>query len=265
MKHILITGSTDGIGKLAAIELAKKGHTLYLHGRNKEKLQQVIEEIKDATSNDNIDGFVADFSNLDKVKAMAQEVNEKASTLDVLINNAGVFNANQAITESGHDIRFVVNYFAPYMLTNSLIPLLKKSSEPRIINLSSAAQAPVVLEALKGEMKLSAQSAYAQSKLALTMWSVDLAKREQDMIVIPVNPGSLLNTKMVQEAYGQFWSSVDKGANILMELTENENLVAQSGVYFDNDQGRFAKAHEDAYDSNKTKTLIETTEDIING
>ncbi len=199
-KTILITGSTDGIGKLAAIKLAKDGHEIYLHGRNAQKLDTVISEIKTQTNNPQIKGFVADFSDLAAVQQMAAQVNQEVSKIDVLINNAGIFKSPLATNKDGLDIRFVVNYFAPYVLTKALLPLLKKGNAPRLINLSSAAQAPVSPDALAGKIQIGAQAAYAQSKLALTMWSFQLAKQLKDITVIAVNPGSLLNTNMVREA-----------------------------------------------------------------
>lgn len=263
MKKILITGSTDGIGKLTAIQLAKEGHIIYLHGRTKEKLTQVIDEVKAASSQDQVFGFVADFSDLNKVKMMLEDIKNQLSGLDVLINNAGVFKTSQPRTKSGHDIRFVVNYFAPMMLANGLLPLLKERKDGRIINLSSAAQAEVSLEALSGNVLLSDQEAYAQSKLALTMWSIYLAKQEESIITIPVNPGSLLNTKMVKEAYGRHWNSADKGANILSALATNDEYLNKSGSYFDNDLGAFGKAHEDAYSTDKINILLNQTNAII--
>lgn len=267
MKTILITGSTDGIGKLAAMKLAKSGHNLYLHGRNPEKLRNVVAEIKVKSDNPNINGFVADFSIIRDVEALASRIKSEVKHLDVLINNAGIFKSPVSTTSDGYDIRFTVNYFAPYLLTNELLPLLKKSQSPRIINLSSAAQASVSFEALVGRASISAQSAYAQSKLALTMWSFDLAQKQKDIAVIAVNPGSLLNTKMVQEAYGKHWSSADKGANILVELATLDDYVNHSGKYFDNDlgnpKGRFNEAHLDAYDDTLIDRLITDTEKII--
>ena len=200
-KTILITGSTDGIGKLAALKLANDGHEIYLHGRNADKLSGVISEMKSASGNENIKGFIADFSDLTVVRKMATTVNEELPKLDVLINNAGVYKSRATKTVDGLEIRFAVNYFAPYLLTQELLPLLKKGEMPRIINLSSAAQAPVSMEALRGAVSLEEMQAYAQSKLALTMWSVHLAEAEPDIIVIPVNPGSLLNTNMVREGW----------------------------------------------------------------
>lgn len=265
MKRILITGSTDGIGKLAAIQLAKEGHVLYLHGRTEEKLTKTIEEVKKASSNNNIEGFIADFSKLEEVKKMVDAVNTQCLSLDVLINNAGVFKAASPKTTSGQDIRFVVNYLAPMILTNGLLPLLKVNKEARIINLSSAAQEAVSLDALSGKVSLSDQRAYAQSKLALTMWSMHLAQEEENLIVIPVNPGSLLNTKMVQEAFGRHWSSADKGAAILTSLAIDNKHLTQSGVYFDNDLGSYGKAHEDAYNNVKIDALLKQTTMLIGG
>lgn len=267
VKTIVITGSTDGIGKLAAIKLAKEGHHLYLHGRNSKKLDRVIKEIKALSANEHIKGFVADFSDLEAVKEMGQEMNKELSKIDVLINNAGIYKSATAKNKEGLDIRLVVNYFAPYLLTNALLPLLHKGTAPRLINLSSAAQAPVSHEALSGQISIGEQEAYAQSKLALTMWSFYLAKTQASIAVIAVNPGSLLDTNMVREAYGEFWSSADKGGDILYDLAISDAYNGITGKYFDNDKGKnkgdFGKAHSDAYSEEKIDQLIKVTEAII--
>ncbi|MEM9545547.1 MAG: SDR family NAD(P)-dependent oxidoreductase [Bacteroidota bacterium] len=264
MKTILITGSTDGIGKLAAIKLAMDGYQLILHGRNREKLEQIIAEVKSTSKNERISGFVSDLSDFESIQKMVTEITVEYAKLDVLINNAGVFKSKISHNQDHLDIRFAVNYFAPYQLTNKLLPLLKSSKSPRIINLSSAAQAPVSLDALMGNVQLSAQNAYAQSKLALTMWSFYLSQQYDFLNVIAVNPGSLLNTKMVQEAYGQYWSSADKGATILYELAISETYASSSGTYFDNDRGTFNHAHSDAYNHEKVNRLISITEKVLN-
>ena len=264
MKTILITGSTDGIGKLTAIQLAKDGHQVLLHGRNAEKLKRTISEIKEQTANTNISGFVADLSDFSSIKNMIIEISNEFPKIDVLINNAGVFKSPIAYNQDHLDMRFAVNYFAPYLLTNRLLPILKKSTSPRVINLSSAAQSTVSIEALKGEKEISNQEAYAQSKLALTMWSFRLSKQNDFLNVIAVNPGSLLNTKMVQEAYGQYWSSVDKGANIVYELAVSDSHQESDGKYFDNDKGTFSTAHSDAYNEQKINQLISETHTILN-
>ncbi|AMN68061.1 SDR family NAD(P)-dependent oxidoreductase [Psychrobacter sp. P11G5] len=276
-KTILITGSTDGIGKLAALKLAEAGHQVYVHGRNADKLASVIAEAKAVATGaavDNIDGFVADFSDLTAVLKMAAEVSEKLPKLDVLINNAGIYTTASATTKDELDIRFVVNYLAPYELTNALLPLLKKSSKARIVNLSSAAQAPISYKAFAGQDRLADKDAYAQSKLALTMWTMDLADTvaADDINVIAVNPGSLLNTKMVDEAYGQHWSSADKGANILTELAISDEFVDDSGKYFDNDikdgvhgdaRGEFGQPHADALNKEAIAELERQTQTVL--
>lgn len=276
-KTILITGSTDGIGKLAALKLAQAGHQVYLHGRDANKLASVIAEVQTVATGaavNNIDGFVADFSDLTAVRKMAAEVKEKLPKLDVLINNAGIYTTASATTKDGLDVRFVVNYLAPYELTNALLPLLKQSSKARIVNLSSAAQAPISYEAFVGKSRLNDKDAYAQSKLALTMWSMALADAvaSNDINVIAVNPGSLLNTKMVNEAYGQYWSSADKGANILTELAISDGFMNDTGKYFDNDikdgvhgeaRGAFGTPHAAALNQEAIAELEQQTQTVL--
>ncbi|MBT8230918.1 MAG: SDR family NAD(P)-dependent oxidoreductase [Bacteroidia bacterium] len=266
-KVILITGSTDGIGKITALKLAKKGYSIFLHGRDANKLNNVISEIRIESKNQNVNGVVADFANLDSVNQMAEQLKNTLGNIDVLINNAGVYKSKKPDNDYGIDMRFAVNYIAPYVLTNALLPLLKNSSDPRIINLSSAAQSSVILESLSGKKLLTEQNAYAQSKLALTMWSFHLAQLYPDITVIAVNPGSLLNTNMVKEAFGRFWSSAEKGGNILYDLAISNEYATQSGKYFDNDKGElkgaFGEAHPDAYDSLLISKLIDKTESVI--
>ena len=181
--------------------------------------------------------FALIFSDLQDVKAMAGNLLKSVSSLDVLINNAGIFKTSSPRNKEGRDVRMIVNYLAPYLLTKELLPLIQKSKAPRIVNLSSAAQSPVSLDSLSTQPELSTQQAYAQSKLALTMWSFHLAQRLSGTSVIAVNPGSLLNTKMVQEAYGQHWSSANKGSDLLVDLATSSGFEGITGKYFDNDLG----------------------------
>jgi len=266
-KNILITGSTDGIGKLAAIDLAKDGHVLFLHGRNPDKLKSTISEIMRDTGNAEVSGFVADFSDLQDVQKMVNEIVEQIPVLDVLINNAGIYNSEVPVNKDGLDIRMVVNYFAPKVLTTGILPQLKKSVAPRVLNIGSAAQSSVSDKLLDGRARVSESSAYAQSKLALTMWSFDLAKEEKDIVVIAVNPGSRLNTKMVAEAFDKHWSPADKGGDLLYDLAISDEFNDASGKYFDNDKGaqrgRFSEAHQDAYDKEKRDDVRRNTAEVL--
>lgn len=262
-KTILITGSTDGIGKLAALQLAKAGNELILHGRGQKKLEAAISEVEAVSSKKILKGYLADFSDLYSVRQMAIQVINENAKIDVLINNAGVYKSPKLTNEQGLDMRIVVNYLAPYLLTEQLLPFLQKSQLPRIINVSSAAQSTVSHRILNGKEFSSEGDTYAQSKLALTMWSMQLVKMHPDITVIPVNPGSLLNTRMVREVYGQYWSAADKGAKILVELAVLDKYQDASGKYFDNDKGTFGRAHPDAYDQQRIESLIKATKDLM--
>lgn len=263
MKTILITGSTDGIGKLTALKLAKDGHQIYIHGRSEAKVNTVIDELKEASNNQNIKGFVADFSDLKAVKQMTKQIKNDVKKLDILINNAGIYKTTSSKIKDGLDIRMAVNYLAPFVLTENIIPILEKGSEPRIINLSSAAQSTVQKGVLTGGATVNDSESYAQSKLALTMWSFNFAKSHPNIVTIAVNPGSLLNTKMAKEAYGQHWSPAEKGVDILYDLAVSERHKNQTGTYFDNDRGSYNNAHPDAYNDDKIKLLLTLTESII--
>jgi len=192
-KTILITGSTDGIGLETARMLVSEGHHVLLHGRNPAKLEEVEKTLSALTGGGDIESYVADLSRMADVEALANEVVKQHGKLDILINNAGVYITPETITPDGLDVRFAVNTLAPCLLTQRLLPLLESSG--RVISLSSAAQTPVDTEALTGRVRLPDDyEAYAQSKLAITMWSrhMALAFKENGPVFIAVNPGSLL-------------------------------------------------------------------------
>lgn len=262
-KTILVTGSTDGIGLLTARELAMQGHNIVLHGRNPEKLEKARKSLAELPGSGRITAHIADLSDLSAVAAFATAVREQHSKLDVLINNAGVFRSASAITQDGLDIRFAVNTIAPYLLTQRLLPLLSASG--RVINLSSAAQSPVDTRALSGETKLTDEfNAYAQSKLALTMWSRNLAQSlaANGPAIIAVNPGSMLATKMVKEGFGGTGKDVNTGAEILVRAALTDEFAAASGQYFDNDKGLFAPPHPDALEVDKSQRVVEAIETV---
>ncbi len=264
-KTILITGSTDGIGLETAKMFAQQGHRVLMHGRNPHKLEEAKRIVSASGKTANVEGYIADLSNMDNVKTLARNILDKHDQLDVLINNAGVYKTPEPLTADGQDIRFVVNTIAPYLLAKLLLPLLNQSG--RIINLSSAAQACVDLNALSGKgCALDAMSAYAQSKLAITMWSRYWAHTLSDNapVIIPVNPGSLLASKMVKEGFGVEGNDLSIGATILVRLSLDEEFAEKTGQYFDNDKGGFGKPHSDAMDDEKCAQVTKTIEAILN-
>lgn len=259
-KTILVTGSTDGIGLLTAKDLLEKGHHVLLHGRNPEKLRKVEEQLRTETGSENIESYVGDLSDLSAVKGMADAIKKKHSKLDILINNAGVFKMANTKTKDGLDARFVVNTIAPYFLTQQLLPTMEKGG--RVINLSSAAQAPVDIQAMKTGASMDDGAAYAQSKLAITMWSRTMGLTDGPMVV-SVNPKSFLGSKMVKEAYGVAGGDVSLGSDILVEAALSDTFANASGKYFDNDIERFSNPHPDALNSKICNDVVEAIEEII--
>ncbi|MGR4999161.1 SDR family NAD(P)-dependent oxidoreductase [Vibrio celticus] len=263
-KTILITGATDGIGLETARMLAQQGHHILIHGRNPAKLNKVKTGLSRLCKNAVIDSYIADFSSLAEVKTLAQQIRDKHLQLDVLINNAGVYKVSEITTAENLDVRFVVNTIAPYLLTQKLLPLFDATS--RIVNLSSAAQAPVDLDALispnAGELD---GPVYAQSKLALTMWSIELANTllDKGTAIIPVNPASFLGSKLVKDAYGVDGNDLAIGADILCRAALSDEFANASGQYFDNDSGLFKDPHADALNPAKNRKLVETLDRLL--
>lgn len=262
-KTILITGSTDGIGLETAKTLVSQGHNVLLHGRNPEKLQIAKEILTSIVDSGIIEGYIADLSNMVEVEALAHEISKKHTKLDLLINNAGIYKTANPITKDGLDIRFVVNTIAPYYLTKLLMPLFNISS--RVVNLSSAAQAPVSMGALRGDVSLSDGEAYAQSKLALTMFTYGMGQnlKEQVSSLIAVNPASLLGTKMVKEGYGISGKDISIGSGILTSMAVDDTFANINGGYFDNDIGKFTPPHPDGYNLEKCKEVVNVIEEIL--
>ena len=256
-KTILITGATDGIGLLTAKKLAAAGHTVLLHGRSAAKLEQAAISV-----GGNPKTYRADLSKMDEVEAMAEAVSADCKQLDVLINNAGVLKTAQTKTEAGRDIRFDVNTIAPYILTQRLLPRIPP--EGRVLNLSSAAQAPVDVSALKTFRTMQDMDAYAQSKLAITIWTAEMAKTLPDgPAMIAINPGSLLASKMVKEGFGMDGNDLNIGADILVAAALEPEFATTSGQYFDNDSRRFAAPHSAAANPGQVSALMQALSDIV--
>jgi NAD(P)-dependent dehydrogenase (short-subunit alcohol dehydrogenase family) len=262
-KTILITGSTDGIGLATARILASQRHHVLLHGRSPAKLEQTEKALSGLPGAGRVESYVADLSRLSDVAALAKAVAEKHGELDVLINNAGVFKTSETRTQDGLDVRFAVNTIAPYLLTQRLLPLLGASA--RVINVSSAAQSPVDPKALAGQGHLSDMEAYAQSKLALTIWSrcMAISLGNDGPVIVALNPGSMLGTKMVKRGFGVAGGDIRKGADILVRAALAEEFATASGQYFDNDSGRFGSAHPDALNPKKAKEIVHVVEAVL--
>ncbi|WP_373951616.1 SDR family NAD(P)-dependent oxidoreductase [Vibrio pomeroyi] len=267
-KIILITGATDGIGLETAKALTQQGHHVLIHGRNPAKVHKVVTALSRLSKNAIIESYIADLSTLSDVDKLATQIKSNHKRLDILINNAGVYKVSDVTTPDNLDVRFVVNTIAPYLLTQKLLPLFDATG--RIVNLSSAAQSSVDLDALTspnaGELD---GPVYAQSKLALTMWSIELAnslsnsRLENSPAVIPVNPASFLGSKLVKDAYGVDGNDLAIGADILCRAALSEEFANASGKYFDNDSGLFKDPHADALDPTKNRQLVAVLDQLL--
>ena len=262
-KTILITGATDGIGLETAKALAAAGHKILIHGRSDDKLAATRTLLSQIAGAGEVETYRADLSQLTEVSDLAAAISARHGQLDVLINNAGVFKLPGPSTAGGLDVRFLVNTIAPYILTKRLLPLM--SARGRVVNLSSAAQAPVDLKALAGERNLGDSEAYAQSKLALTMWSFHLAQSlaERGPAIIAVNPASFLASKMVKDAYGVAGNDLGIGADILVRAALSEEFADASGRYYDNDNKRFADPPPDALNQHNNEQVATAIDQLL--
>ena len=236
-KTILITGATQGIGKVTALALAKQGHTLIIHGRNKAKLQAVAEEIKTATGNDKVDAIVADLFSLADTKRMADEFKTRYNRLDVLINNAGAFlNKQRETALEGFEKTIALNLFAPFLLMQSLLEVLSKSPSARIINISSAMHrrgGKPDFNDFQSEKNYSAARAYGLSKLYLIWITRHMAKqlKENGINNITVNashPGAVATNFGQDSNKGFFINLIFKIALRFMDKIEDG---ARTGIY----------------------------------
>lgn len=262
---ILITGATDGLGLRVATDLAGRGVTLLLHGRDPDKGRRVLAKIREATGNDRLHYFNADLASLAEVDRLAASVASSRPRLDVLINNAGLGAgpdpARRETSADGFELRFAVNYLAPFLLTRRLLPLLRRTAEEagqsRIVNVASAAQRAIDFGDVMLERRYDGMRAYSQSKLALVMFTFDLAEELAGTGVTAnaLHPASLMDTRMVREWFATPRTTVSEGARYVERLAVAEELIGVSGIYFDQDEP--ARAEEQAYDEKARRRLRE--------
>jgi NAD(P)-dependent dehydrogenase (short-subunit alcohol dehydrogenase family) len=249
---VLVTGATDGLGRALARELARRGATVLLHGRDQERLEETRREIEQVTGSDRLRGYRADLSSLQQVRRLGREVAAQQARLDVLVNNAGIAGEGpRELSADGHELRFAVNYLAPFLLTQLLLPLLRRSAPARVVNVSSVGQVPIDFDDVMLERGYDGLRAYRQSKLAQVMFTFELAERlraagEPGVTVNALHPATLMDTKMALQTFGYAMSTIQDGVEATLRLAVAPELDGVSGRYFD--RLREARANAQAYD-----------------
>jgi len=247
-KVILVTGSTSGLGREVALRLAATGAHIIVHGRNRERGEEVVREIE-ADGRGSARFYAADFASLAEVKAFADAIVRDYDRLDVLINNAGIWlntGDKRQLSADGIEMHFAVNYLAGFVLTERLHDLLVAGAPSRIINVASAAQSPVDFDDINLDNNYTDSRAYAVSKLAQVIFTFTLADSLKDsgVSVFALHPATLMDTGMV-EAHGITpRATVADGAEAVLNLVNAPDL--ESGQYFNG--LRPARANDQAYD-----------------
>jgi NAD(P)-dependent dehydrogenase (short-subunit alcohol dehydrogenase family) len=260
-RTIVITGATDGLGKGLATELASTGARLILHGRNAEKGEVLLEELRPLSTGE-LDWRLADFASLDDVRRLADDLLEE-ERIDVLVNNAGIGTAGpREESEDGYELTFQVDYLAPFLLTGRLLPLIKSSAPSRIVNVSSAGQAPIDFDDVMLERNYSGVQAYCQAKLALVMLTFDLAEELEGSGVTAncLHPGTYMPTNMVRQAGVEPVTPLEDGVEATMRLIVSPEVDGVNGHYFN---GTAEDApHPQAEDPAARRQLRELSEEL---
>ncbi|MFD5315755.1 SDR family NAD(P)-dependent oxidoreductase [Streptomyces sp. NPDC127098] len=266
-RTVLITGATSGLGSDIAARLAARGATLLLHGRDPDRLHALCQDLgeRGATAYP----YVADLAALDEVRDLGRRLVADWPRLDVLVNNAGVGpgspGATRQLNRDGHELRFAVNYLAPYALTRQLLPALRRSAAARVVNVGSAAQADLDLDDLMMAGGYDGWLAYGRAKLALASFSVDLAEElaSDGITVNCLHPADLMPTPMVRETGLRPMSTIEQGTEAVLRLVCDPVAETGSGAYHHGPNR--AEPHADVRDPEKRRLLREATERILAG
>ncbi len=267
-KTCMITGANSGIGKATTLGLAEMNAKVIMVCRNRDWGEAVRSEIIEVTGNQSIDLLIADLSSQKAIRQLVTEFESKYQQLHVLINNAGVLLQNRSVTVDGIETTFAVNHLAPFLLTNLLIDTIKASAPARIINVSSATHtwSHLNLDDLQNENRYDAWTAYSQSKLALILFTYELAKRLKNTNVtvnclhpgvIDTNIGSF--THVEHPISSKSFNKLRRGAETSIYLATSPD-VDVTGKYFI--RKKLAKSSTESYDEVIAQKLWEISEKL---
>jgi NAD(P)-dependent dehydrogenase (short-subunit alcohol dehydrogenase family) len=261
---IMITGSTGGLGREVALQLAGPGTHIIVHGRSIERGQEVVAELQARGSTARFVG--ADLGSLAQVRGLAAQLAREYDRLDLLINNAGIGrgqeNAPREVSADGHELRFQVNYLSHFLLTRELLPLLVAGAPSRVVSVSSGAQGGGTIpfdDLMYERPPYVGNTAYARSKLAQIFMTLDMAEEMQgsDVTFAAVNPGGFLDTDMVRERGGTATMPTEEGARFVVNAARS----TESGVYFN--EMEIGRANDQAYDLEARRRLREISMQLV--
>lgn len=232
-KRILITGATDGIGKQTAIDLIKMGHKVIIHGRNIQKVKAAADEIENIAGLYPEDYFYADLSLLNEVRDMAMAISSKYKIIDVLINNAGIYQNHFEKSNEGIELTFAVNHLSHFLLTLHLLPSIMASTDGRLINVSSMAHSSSIdLEKINSESNFSAYGSYSHSKICNILFTNYLAKLAKEYFTVNALHPGVISTKLLFKGFGMSGESLKKGAETSVYLASSSEVKNTTGKYF---------------------------------
>jgi len=262
---ILVTGGTDGLGRAVAGDLAERGATLIIHGRDPVRGDEALREIQRRGGGADSRLLLADLASLEEVRGLATEVERSVPRLVALVNNAGIASPpDRRESADGHELTFAVNHLSHFLLTGRLLGLLVRSAPSRIVNVASIGQQPIDFGDPLLENGYSPFRAYSQSKLAQIMFTVELAERlgpNGGVTVNALHPATLMDTRLVRESgFGTPRSTIEEGALATIRLLTDETLDGRSGEYFDGLDD--ARADPQAYDDEARRRLWDLSEKL---
>ena len=273
-KIVMITGANSGIGFETTLGLAKMGAEIIMVCRNPEKGKEALEEIKSKSGNTNIHLMITDFASLESVRKLAKDFADKYQRLDVLVNNAGFVADKRRLTVDGYESTFAVNYLAPFLLTNLLLPILKKSGKARIVNVASDAHkmGHIDFDDLMSEKNQSMINVYGNSKIAVILFTSELARRLEGtgITVNSLHPGVVHSNfasngpstwKLFFKYGSMFLITPEKGAVTSIYLASSSEVEGVTGKYFD--KCKPVNPSREAQDKDEAHKLWEVTEKLV--
>ncbi len=262
-KTILVTGSTDGVGRWLALRLGAEGARVLVHGRDRRRGEAVVRDI--AANGGEAVFLEADLSSLADVRRLAAAVARETKGLDVLVNNAGIGTAGNVreVSADGYELRFAVNYLAGFLLTRLLLPLVERRAPSRIVNVSSLGQQAIDFTDVMLTRGYSGARAYRQSKLAQILSTIDLAEelKGRGVTVNALHPATFMDTTMLRLAGGSPMSTVEEGGEAILQLVASPAVADVTGRFFNGK--REARAEAPADDPEARRRLRRLSFDLV--